>query len=196
MKRFAKIMRTIALILTWASIALLVGCGADGSHDGMSGDYEQIENVSVAEVEAHLQMIDSLNDTILSQEHFISELKQQIDNLQNKSFESQNDSPQDEIFENENGLLQIRQQKLEVKRDLMKRPELIPVEGILGGVMNFYSEELIFVTHRYVFAVADDGHFCVYMILTYNISEAGDIEWKLLAYAFDNDEGLILVDSN
>lgn len=64
--------------------------------------------------------------------------------------------------------------------DLVKHPELIPYDGVLGGKMGFYYKENIHVlTDKWVFAGFDDGHINGYMLLSYNIKN-GAISWKAL----------------
>lgn len=64
--------------------------------------------------------------------------------------------------------------------DLQDREELIPFEGVLGGVMNFPDPHWIHVlTPRWVLAYFEDGHVAGEAFLEYRI-ENGRITWKLL----------------
>ena len=76
----------------------------------------------------------------------------------------------------------------DIKADLMKHPELIPYEGVLGGRMGFYSENNIRIIHDRVFASFDDGHIGGYMVLLYKVSSGGKISWKVLYSYLDDGE--------
>ncbi|MDR2558375.1 MAG: membrane lipoprotein lipid attachment site-containing protein [Oscillospiraceae bacterium] len=69
-----------------------------------------------------------------------------------------------------------------VREDLMSRPDLIPFEGVHGGMPGFYYEEHIHVEWGHVLAYAEDGHFAAYLVLTY-LEEDGEIIWDLFAYS-------------
>ena len=66
--------------------------------------------------------------------------------------------------------------------DLMRHRELIPYEGSLGGTMNFYSESQIrILTKKWVLAYFEDGHNGGYLLLEYEVTNDGRINWKTLA---------------
>lgn len=66
--------------------------------------------------------------------------------------------------------------------DLMRHRELIPYEGSLGGTMNFYSESQIrILTKKWVLAYFEDGHNGGYLLLEYEVTTGGRINWKALA---------------
>jgi len=66
--------------------------------------------------------------------------------------------------------------------DLRQHRELIPYKGILGGTMNFYSEDQIWVlTKKWVFAYFEDGHNGGYLFLEYEVTKDGKIKWKTIA---------------
>ena len=62
--------------------------------------------------------------------------------------------------------------------DLKKHRELIPYKGVLGGTMEFYDREIWILNNKWVFAYFEDGHIGGYLLLEYNISNDGKIEWK------------------
>lgn len=65
--------------------------------------------------------------------------------------------------------------------DLIKHPELIPHNGVLGGKMGFYRESDIKVLNdKWVFAEFEDGHIGGAMLLEYKVSKDGAITWKVL----------------
>jgi len=68
-----------------------------------------------------------------------------------------------------------------LKADLIKHPELIPYEGVLGGTMGFYSEGAVQVlTSPWVLAEFQDGHVYGHLLLKYSVSKNGDIEWEVI----------------
>jgi hypothetical protein len=69
----------------------------------------------------------------------------------------------------------------DLKRDLMKHPELIPFPGLEGLRMRFYSaDEIAILGSHWVFARFEDGHIGGTMLLEYKV-EHGRIAWKRLA---------------
>ncbi|NBF39711.1 MAG: hypothetical protein GVY14_04790 [Spirochaetes bacterium] len=68
-----------------------------------------------------------------------------------------------------------------VKRDFMDREELIPFEGRLGGTMDFYDPESIYIlSDRWVYAEFSDGHVQGGMLLEYTLEPDGEIRWRVL----------------
>jgi hypothetical protein len=69
----------------------------------------------------------------------------------------------------------------EIKADLMRHPELIPIPGVLGGRMGFYSEDGIRILDgHWVYAEFDDGHIGGAALLAYRVKD-GHIRWARLA---------------
>ncbi|SCZ10613.1 hypothetical protein [Alkaliphilus peptidifermentans] len=68
---------------------------------------------------------------------------------------------------------------IEIVEDLRSKPELIPFDGVLGGTM-FFHEEVLILTHNWVFASFEDGHIGGYMILEYSFDEEKDIQWRII----------------
>jgi hypothetical protein len=67
-----------------------------------------------------------------------------------------------------------------LKKDLKKRKDLIPYDGVLGGTMGFYDENSIHVlNYKWVYAHFEDGHIGGEMLLEYSISD-GKINWKVI----------------
>lgn len=63
--------------------------------------------------------------------------------------------------------------------DLLKHPELIPYEPVLGGKMAFYKEESQVLSDKWVFAYFEDGHIFGHMLLAYTVDN-GVIKWDVL----------------
>lgn len=62
--------------------------------------------------------------------------------------------------------------------DLLDHPELIPFEGVLGGVMMFTDAALI--NDKWVFARFEDGHIMGSGLFQYEIKDQSRIDWKLI----------------
>ncbi len=69
--------------------------------------------------------------------------------------------------------------------DLAERPELIPHEGVHGGVMRFVPEESVVLNARWVWAAYEDGHIRGTLLAEFRIDEQGEIEWEVLRAALD-----------
>ena len=70
----------------------------------------------------------------------------------------------------------------ELKKDLIKNPKLIPIEGVLGGKMMFYSSDKIFVLNsKWVIAYFEDGHIAGNALLQFDISKSNEITWKVIS---------------
>ena len=81
----------------------------------------------------------------------------------------------------------LREPIQEIKADLMKHRELIPYEGVLGGKMGFYNENGIqILDSRWVLAAFEDGHIGGRMLLEYQVSNGGQISWKVLDSYLEN----------
>lgn len=68
-----------------------------------------------------------------------------------------------------------------LKGDLMDREELIPFEGQLGGTMDFYDPDSIYIlSDRWVYAEFTDGHVQGGMLLEYTLEPGGEVSWQVL----------------
>ena len=69
-----------------------------------------------------------------------------------------------------------------IKKDLVKRNDLIPYEAVVGGTMGFYDENRIHIlNHRWVYAHFEDGHIGGEMLLKYDLTDNGKIDWQVIA---------------
>lgn len=67
----------------------------------------------------------------------------------------------------------------DIRSDLMNSAELIPHEGVLGGTMQFYKDQIYVLTDRWVLAYVDDGHVAGYLWLEYSVDFRGEISWEV-----------------
>ena len=69
----------------------------------------------------------------------------------------------------------------DIVSNLTKHQELIPYKGVLGGTMGFYDKEIWVLNNKWVFAYFEDGHYGGHMLLEYNVTDNGKINWKRIA---------------
>jgi hypothetical protein len=62
--------------------------------------------------------------------------------------------------------------------DLLRHPELIPAEGVVGGTMAFRRDAIYVLPGGHVWAVADDGHIETAMLLRFDIDRDRTITWR------------------
>jgi hypothetical protein len=72
--------------------------------------------------------------------------------------------------------------ELELKNDLMSRPDLIPTQPPYPHMAQFYFYRALVHISGYAFAIAEDGHVTVYMVFRHDTNADGSIEWTLVAY--------------
>lgn len=72
-----------------------------------------------------------------------------------------------------------------ILQSLSERRDLIPQQPVLGGSMDFVLEESVVLNRHWVLAVYEDGHVRGQALFEYQVSEAGEISWKLLTHRPD-----------
>lgn len=77
----------------------------------------------------------------------------------------------------------------DIKEDLLAQEDIIPYAGVLGGDMHFRSDEIIVLSHEWVFAPFDDGHTGGFLLLTYEMKDGKITQWKVLdSYLYGRDK--------
>ncbi|KUK42181.1 hypothetical protein [Thermovirga lienii] len=77
-------------------------------------------------------------------------------------------------------MLGLADPETNLKKDLMKRKDLIPWKGVMGGNMAIYNEDLIwFMAPNWCLAYFEDGHIGGYMLLKFKVQN-GKISWNLI----------------
>lgn len=66
----------------------------------------------------------------------------------------------------------------DLRSDLVGHPELIAGEGVVGGTMAFRRDQIWVLPGGHVWALADDGHIEIMMLMTYQVSREGAITWR------------------
>ncbi|HSQ60876.1 MAG TPA: hypothetical protein VLT84_10680 [Acidobacteriota bacterium] len=67
-----------------------------------------------------------------------------------------------------------------LRADLLRHPELIPAEGVVGGTMAFREGSIWILPAGHVWAVADDGHIEVSLLLRYDVTKDRRINWHVV----------------
>ena len=73
----------------------------------------------------------------------------------------------------------------DLRRDLMRRRELIPFEGVLGGTMGFIEASIAPLSRQWVYAEFEDGHIGGRCVLSYEVGPGGSLSWRVLSAALD-----------
>lgn len=68
----------------------------------------------------------------------------------------------------------------ELKEDLKSKPEIISIDGVLGGSMRIFStDDITILPGQWAFANFEDGHITGAMLLSFTV-ENGNIVWSVL----------------
>ncbi|NBI28101.1 hypothetical protein [Chengkuizengella marina] len=66
----------------------------------------------------------------------------------------------------------------EIIKDLLKHPELIPFDGVVGGTMFFNEADVL--NDKWVYATYEDGHISGAGIFEYKVDQDNKIKWELV----------------
>lgn len=69
----------------------------------------------------------------------------------------------------------------ELRESLMRRSDLIPYEGVLGGRMQFVPAGIAVLSPEWVYARFEDGHIGGSCLFAFDILPGGEIVWRRLA---------------
>lgn len=72
----------------------------------------------------------------------------------------------------------IENQEEYIKEALRNRPELIPLEPVLGGTMRFVKIDVL--SEKWVIAQYEDGHVMGKALYAYELQKDGTIKFKLI----------------
>jgi hypothetical protein len=67
-----------------------------------------------------------------------------------------------------------------LRADLLRHPELIPAEGVLGGTMAFRPDAIYLLPGGHVWAIADDGHIESAVLLRYSVERDTTVRWNVV----------------
>ena len=69
----------------------------------------------------------------------------------------------------------------ELREDLLRRPDLIPFEGTMGGRMQFVPTGIALLSPEWIYARFEDGHVTGSCLLAFDVLPSGEISWRRLA---------------
>jgi len=70
-----------------------------------------------------------------------------------------------------------------IEEDLLEKPELISIDGVLGGTMFFTDAHLL--NEKWVYATFEDGHIMGSGLYKFEIISANEIKWKEIQVTSD-----------
>ena len=70
-----------------------------------------------------------------------------------------------------------------IEKDLLEKPELISIDGVLGGTMFFTDAHLL--NEKWVYATFEDGHIMGSGLYKFEIISANEIKWKEIQVTSD-----------
>lgn len=68
----------------------------------------------------------------------------------------------------------------DIAAELVKHPEIIPYEGILGGTTTFSEDGIKVFSHKWIYAPFSDGHFVGALLLKYEIKDGKATNFKIV----------------
>jgi hypothetical protein len=75
----------------------------------------------------------------------------------------------------------LRDPVIELREDLLRRPDLIPFEGTMGGRMQFVPTGIAVLSPEWIYARFEDGHVGGSCLLAFDVLPSGEISWRRLA---------------
>jgi hypothetical protein len=122
------------------------------------------------ELEAKNQKIDSLSLEL-------TQKRQLIDSLQNRTFIAEDKENIPVYFGKE--FKDFQDPKKHITEALKQQKDLIPLDPVLGGTMEFRQVQVI--TENWVLAIYDDGHVQGKSIFEYELKENNKVTFKEVA---------------
>ncbi|WP_053074939.1 hypothetical protein [Ornithinibacillus californiensis] len=130
-----------------------------------------------------IEIVSRLEDKAIELEEENSELRNELEFLAYKFEDTLEDAKLERTIypgtDNNLEILGYHGTSEDVITDLVNRPDVIPVDGILGGTMRFNPNGIYVLSHKHVYAEFDDGHTGGYLLLEYHIVN-GEIQWDII----------------
>ncbi|HWL23705.1 MAG TPA: hypothetical protein VNR38_08140 [Ureibacillus sp.] len=135
------------------------------------------ENVTLAsekdEVKQKLEIVLEENNKLKEENIRLSEGLQQLE-------DNSTNSKLDHLAVNELEKKNFLGSPKDIIAELVKHPELIPYEGVLGGDVLIREEGTKVLSHEWIFAPFDDGHILGYLLIHYSIVDGKPGNWKVI----------------
>lgn len=123
-----------------------------------------------AELKQAHSRIDSLSDLLHRQRIITDSLEKQLSELQNTS------TGYPIHFSRK--FRQFEDPRSYIKNSLQNKPEEIPLEGVLGGTMQFRKIDIL--TNQWLLAIYDDGHIQGTSIFDYQLLPNDSLKFSVL----------------
>lgn len=133
-------------------------------------------SVNEKELRKTRAMVDSLQSVVAQQEAEISALRE----VANKPVEENtwyNPKTDGRVFLKQN----ISDPASFIKKSLRNRPDLIPLEPVLGGRMHFGNMQLL--GSQWIIAEYEDGHIMGQSLYEYTLGPDGEVQFSILVSA-------------
>ncbi|HET7361685.1 MAG TPA: hypothetical protein VFI78_07110, partial [Salinimicrobium sp.] len=132
------------------------------------------DNNQRAERERELQKAVSTIDSLTAE---VKEEKIKTDSLQSLLMEKEMFVKSDTVYFGPE-FSEIPNPAETIKKALKARPELIPMESVLGGEMQF--RKITILSDSWLFAMYDDGHVQGKSLIEYKLQPDGELQFEIL----------------
>lgn len=139
-----------------------------------ASDVTQLETIQNKENEINV-IVSKYEDVLKANEILENELE-----ILNKKFEDIKII--DDITRNKLEDKGVKDYKI-IEEDLLSKPELISIEGVLGGTMFFTDVYLL--NDQWVYATFEDGHIMGSGLYAFEILSSGEIQWEQIKSTSD-----------
>ena len=144
--------------------------------------------------------LESMNDNNIIQAEIIDEKEENIDSITKdyekaiitmKAIEAENQELSQKLEDSKiiDYVTSIRLERMGIddykiiEKDLLEKPELISIDGVLGGTMFFTDAHLL--NEKWVYATFEDGHIMGSGLYKFEIISANEIKWKEIQVTSD-----------
>lgn len=144
--------------------------------------------------------VESLKDTNTIQGELIDRKEEEINEITNnyeeatatvKNLEKENQALSQKIEDSKivDYVTEIRLEKMgiddyeSIEEDLLSKPELISIDGVLGGTMFFNDAHLL--NEKWVYATFEDGHIMGSGLYKFDVISPDEIKWEEIEVTSD-----------
>ena len=144
--------------------------------------------------------LESMKDNSIIQAEIIDEKEENIDSITKdyekaiitmKAIEAENQELSQKLEDSKiiDYVTSIRLERMGIddykiiEKDLLEKPELISIDGVLGGTMFFTDAHLL--NEKWVYATFEDGHIMGSGLYKFEIISANEIKWKEIQVTSD-----------
>ena len=172
----SKKINTIIAIVVLAIVVLLY------QNNQLKNDLETIKENNIKQAE-----LISLKDGKIN--HIIKDYEEAKESIKDLKAENQKLNQRIEELRIPNYTSQFKLEKIgidsykSIEDDLLEKPELISIDGVLGGTMYFTHAYLL--NEKWVFATFEDGHIMGSGLYRFKVLSSNEIEWEEIEVTSD-----------